>query len=173
MNHRSGIEVYVAGATNKYVTVTGELFEGIRYPFGDRTKELAVLLERFMKRPEADRGANGGNAANGAVTMTDSDLLAKAIRYPAVKKLMSGDISGYESQSEADLALCRHLAFWTAKDPEQMDRLFRRSRLMRPKWDERHGRDTYGAITIRKATEGCTDVYALVYECWEYRCKNA
>ena len=159
MNHRSGIEVYVAGATNKYVTVTGEHFEGVRYPFGDRTKELAVLLERFMKRPEADRGANGGNAANGAVQMTDSQLLAQAIRYPAVKKLMYGDISGYQSQSEADLALCRHLAFWTAKDPEQMDRLFRRSRLMRPKWDERHGRDTYGAITIRKAIEGSTEVY--------------
>ena len=159
MNHRSGIEVYVAGATNKYVTVTGEHFEGVRYPFGDRTKELAVLLERFMKRPEADRGANGENAANGAVQMSDSQLLAQAIRYPAVKKLMYGDISGYQSQSEADLALCRHLAFWTAKDPEQMDRLFRRSRLMRPKWDERHGGDTYGAITIRKAIEGCTDVY--------------
>ena len=159
MNHRSGIEVYVAGATNKYVTVTGEHFEGVRYPFGDRTKELAVLLERFMKRPEADRGANGENAANGAVQMSDSQLLAQAIRYPAVKKLMYGDISGYQSQSEADLALCRHLAFWTAKDPEQMDRLFRRSRLMRPKWDERHGRDTYGAITIRKAIEGSTEVY--------------
>ena len=29
MNHRSGIEVYVSGATNKYVTVTGDVPEGI------------------------------------------------------------------------------------------------------------------------------------------------
>ena len=159
MNHRSGIEVYVAGATNKYLTVTGELFEGIRYPFGDRTKELAVLLERFMKRPEADRGANGGNAANGMIPQTDAQLIGKAIKDYKFRKLWYGDITGYQSQSEADLAFCGYLAFWLEKDHERMDRVFRKSKLMRPKWDERHGSDTYGAITIRKAIEGCTDVY--------------
>ena len=30
---------------------------------------------------------------------------------------------------------------------------------MRPKWDERHGKDTYGSLTIQKAIEGSTDVY--------------
>lgn len=130
MNHKSGIEVYVAGATNKYVTVTGEPFEGIRYPFGDRTKELAELLERFMKRPEADRGANGENAANGMVPQADVQLIAKAVKDYKFRRLWYGDISGYQSQSEADLALCRHLAFWLKKDPERMDRVFRKSKLM-------------------------------------------
>ena len=152
MNHRSGIEVYVAGATNKYVTITGDIPEGICFPFGDRNRELKEFLERYMRRPEADRGVNGANARNGAVQIqiSDSQLLAQAIRYPAIKKLMYGDISGYQSQSEADLALCRHLAFWTAKDPERMDRLFRMSKLMRPKWDERHGRTPTGRSRFKK-----------------------
>ncbi|MBR3170880.1 MAG: hypothetical protein IKF22_06450 [Lachnospiraceae bacterium] len=133
MNNRSGIEVYVAGATNKYVTVTGEPFEEIRYPFGDRTKELAELLERFMKRPEADREANGGNAANGMVPQTDAQLIGKAVKDYKFRRLWYGDITGYQSQSEADLAFCRYLAFWLEKDPERMDRVFRKSKLMRPK----------------------------------------
>ena len=159
MNHKSGIEVYVAGATNKYVTVTGDIPEGIRFPFGDRSRELTELLERYMRRPEADHGVNGTNAANGAIPRTDAELITQAIRNYAFRKLWNGDISGYQSQSEADLALCRQLAFWLGKDPERVDRVFRKSKLMRPKWDERHGRDTYGAITIQKAIEGCTDVY--------------
>lgn len=32
---------------------------------------------------------------------------------------------------------------------------------MRPKWDERHGRDTYGNITIAEAIAGCRDVYSV------------
>ena len=43
MNHQAGIEVYVAGATNKYVTVTGKACE--QYDFGDRTKELSFRLQ--------------------------------------------------------------------------------------------------------------------------------
>ena len=41
MNHQAGIEVYVAGATNKYVTVTGNRCED--YEYGDRTQELQTL----------------------------------------------------------------------------------------------------------------------------------
>ncbi len=42
MNHKNGIEVYVAGATNKYVTITGNEI-ATHYEFGDRTEELKQL----------------------------------------------------------------------------------------------------------------------------------
>ena len=61
MNHKAGIEVYVAGSTKKYVTLTGNVCES--YEFGDRTKELQILLDRFMRRPETDAG-NAINAVN-------------------------------------------------------------------------------------------------------------
>ena len=160
MNHKAGIEVYVAGATNKYVTVTGKRPEKADYAFGERSKELGILLETYMRRPGTLSGVNGENAVN-AANMSEQDryLLSQAIRKPQFRQLWTGSVSGYRSQSEADLALCSHLAFWTGKDPKRMDELFRKSKLMRPKWDERHGRDTYGALTIRKAIEGCSNIY--------------
>jgi primase-polymerase (primpol)-like protein len=58
---------------------------------------------------------------------------------------------GYPSPSEADLALCRLLAYWTDGDTARMDRLFRASVRMRRKWDERRGAQTYGQLTIARA----------------------
>lgn len=40
-----------------------------------------------------------------------------------------------------------------------MDRLFRQSGLMRDKWDERHGADTYGNFTINNAIRQCRKFY--------------
>lgn len=74
-------------------------------------------------------------------------------------QLNSGDTTGYPSQSEADLALCNMLAFWTGKNPEQMDRIFRGSGLYRVKWDEWRGEQTYGEKTINAAIRGCKEVY--------------
>ena len=74
MNHQAGIEVYVAGATNKYVTITGNVCES--YEFGDRSKELQILLERYMRRPET----NTANAINAANPPADSgDLIRMAM----------------------------------------------------------------------------------------------
>ena len=74
---------------------------------------------------------------------------------------MAGDITGHASASEADLALCNALAFWTGKDASRMDRIFRSSGLFRPKWDEKHFANgtTYGAATIAKAIEGTRDTF--------------
>ena len=66
-------------------------------------------------------------------------------------QVFDGDYSTYPSQSEADLALCRKLRFFTRGNAAQMDRLFRRSGLMRGKWDQQHGARMYGEHTIAKA----------------------
>lgn len=73
---------------------------------------------------------------------------------------MAGDASAQGGdRSAADMALCSHLAFWCAGDAERMDRIFRRSGLMRDKWDARRGGSTYGAQTIGRAVAGCTEFY--------------
>lgn len=41
-----------------------------------------------------------------------------------------------------------------------MDRVFRTSGLMRKKWDEKHGKETYGQMTIGKAVADCREVYS-------------
>jgi putative DNA primase/helicase len=80
--------------------------------------------------------------------LEDAALLqAAGARFRA---LYGGDWSAYASHSEADMGLCVRLVFWT-RDPDQIDRLFRQSGLMRPKWDAKHGAQTYGQMTIAKA----------------------
>ena len=68
---------------------------------------------------------------------------------------------GYSSQSEADMSLCVRLAFWS-QSPEQIERLFRQSGLMRHKWDEKRGVQTYGARTIAEALARQTEHYRFV-----------
>jgi hypothetical protein len=58
-----------------------------------------------------------------------------------------------DDRSAADLALCNLLA-WRTGDEHRTDRLFRQSGLMRDKWDERRGAQTYGQRTVAKAFEG-------------------
>ena len=58
--------------------------------------------------------------------------------------------------SAADAALCQHLAFWTGKNCERMDRLMRKSALMRDKWVQRQ---QYRENTILKACGLCNKVY--------------
>lgn len=62
-------------------------------------------------------------------------------------------------RSSADAALMAHLAFWTGKDSARMDRLFRRSALMRPKYEQRAA---YRESTITNAVSQCRRVYDVV-----------
>jgi putative DNA primase/helicase len=83
------------------------------------------------------------------------DLARKARNGVLFSRLFdAGSLDEYDGDhSRADLALCGMLAFCTNRDPARIDRLFRHSALMRPKWDERHAADgaTYGQMTIRRA----------------------
>ena len=89
----------------------------------------------------------------------DEELLERAMAAANGAKfarLWAGDASDHGGDaSAADLGLASMLAFWSGADLEQMDRLFRRSALMRPKWDERHYADgsTYGQGTLQRALE--------------------
>ncbi len=137
MNHNNGIEVYVAGATSKFVTVTGNEIE-THYEFGDRTEELKLLLEQYMKRPIPEEKTTARNAINAVNPLSDdTELLEKAMNSrngTDFQNLWNGSWKGkYQSQSEADMALCSSLSFWTGADAGRVDQLFRQSGLMRDK----------------------------------------
>lgn len=168
MNHDVGIEVYVSGATNKYVTVTGKGHKDI-LEFGDRTRELGILLDRYMVRSEKKVNVQipAINAINAGKSPDDDELLQIAMNSKngnAFSELWNGNISPYQSHSEADMALCSHLAFWTGCDAMAMDRLFRRSGLMRKKWDEKRAGKTYGEITIDRTIKACDAMYTPTQE---------
>lgn len=69
---------------------------------------------------------------------------------------------GYDSQSDADMALVSILAFWCGNVEEQIDRIFRTSGLMRDKWDRHTGDSTYGQITIRNVVSTNSEIYTPI-----------
>src|SRR5205823_5459450 len=87
----------------------------------------------------------------------DDEILRLAHNAPNGEKFSrlfdDGDATGYPSQSEADMALCALLAYWTNGEPAQMDRLFCQSKLHRAKWDDKRGNTTYGQRTIQNAID--------------------
>lgn len=91
------------------------------------------------------------------------DIIDRASRSKQGQKfsaLYAGDTTGYNSNSEADMALCNMLAFWCQGDTQLMDEIFRTSGLMRDKWDRRQSGTTYGAITLQKAVDGLSTTYS-------------
>ncbi|MCC8075636.1 MAG: phage/plasmid primase, P4 family [Clostridiales bacterium] len=162
-NPENGVEVYIAGQTNRYMTFTGAAWP-FALPVEERSAAVLDLAERYMVRSRGNDSLPPPPPvpAGPADPLDDETLLRRArnakngARFSA---LWSGDAAGFRSGSEADLALCNLLAFWTGRDAARMDSLFRRSGLMRKKWDRRQAGTTYGAITIQKAIEGCNQVY--------------
>jgi len=152
---RGHIELYDRA---RYLTVTGQHVAGMPRAIEDRTDALRALHAKIFP-PMATASPMAGEVT--PVDVDDEDLIQRAETArngDRFFRLWRGEILG-ASHSEADLALCNHLAFWTGRDASRMDRLFRRSGLMRPKWDERHGAQTYGAMTIAKAIASCGETY--------------
>ena len=156
---RAGVEMYSEG---RYFTVTGHAAPGTPTKIEERTAEIAKIHAETFDEPQAK--PTSGASPNVSAPSADIDLIEKAFRATngaKLRGLFGGDISGYDSQSEADLALCGLLAFWTGPDPARIDRLFRRSGLFRDKWDERRASDgrTYGEITIQTALASPREQY--------------
>lgn len=163
------LEVYDSG---RYFTVTGDSI-GNR-PVADVTAALAELAVELdgpeEEKPKPDttdpkQPNPESNTPEGADTdsTTDGELIERMTAAANGAKFLDlwncGD-GDAPSASEADLALCSLIAFWTGPDAAHIDRLFRRSKRLRDKWDERRGERTYGQLTIAKALANRTEYYA-------------
>ncbi|WP_231638375.1 phage NrS-1 polymerase family protein [Rubeoparvulum massiliense] len=156
-NRKLGIEVYVAGATNRFITVTGNVFAN--GDVSEKSDELQMVLDKYMLRPNPVKQLSCTESQS---YLSDTSVIEKASKLAGgdkFKALWQGDTSGYASPSEADLALCGMLAFWCGRDIGQMDRLFRKSGLMRDKWNRPLSGSTYGMLTIQKAIASATEIY--------------
>jgi primase-polymerase (primpol)-like protein len=153
------VEIY---STVRFFTMTGWHLAGTPTTIAHRqdavrTVHAAIFGPQPALQPPRTRVA---------VALAESVVLDKARtarhgdRFTA---LFAGDWTGYASQSEADLGLCVRLAFWTPQ-AAQIDQIFRRSGLMRDKWDEKRGALTYGQRTIQEALARQTDHYGPAQE---------
>lgn len=167
-NPANGLEFYAGGLTNRFFTFTGD-----RVSAGDevtdQTDALLTFLDRYMRQPERAAHAKHNRVQNrppvtttGGINVTKRLNVARnAKNGDRFRQLYDlGDTSNYNGDdSAADAALCAMLAFYLDGDPALIDDAFRNSGLYRPKWDERHGVQTYGEMTIAKAVDTLTDVY--------------
>lgn len=156
-NRKIGLEIYVCGATNKFLTVTGNVLHNC--DIKERSKRLQTVLDKHMKRPHVLKAQN---PHAGKSYLSDASVLEKiqqSKQAEKFKKLWNGDTTGYESQSDADMALSSILAFWCGGDVSQMDRLFRQSGLMRDKWDRGLCGSTYGRFTLENSVAITKEFY--------------
>lgn len=154
---RGHVEMYSEG---RYFIMTGNVYNEKYSSIVDCTERIKVLHSKYL--PDLTP-ATIRESQYERLELPDTDVIDKARACATgrvFQMLYEGDWRGlFNSQSEADLALCSQLAFWCQKDEAQIDRIFRSSGLMRDKWDSRRGVASYGKMTIAKAVAGCSEVY--------------
>lgn len=142
-NPHNGIEIYDKG---RFFTITGNQIDD--YGVSHCTEAVRSIQQSYMRR--------------------EDELLRKAMQAKNGEKFMAlwhGNITGYNSHSEADLALCNLLCFWTSGNKEKMDSYFRQSGLYRSeKWDRTQSGSTYGTITIEKALKAYKDKIGAAFQ---------
>lgn len=149
----------------RFFTVTGQRLDDVSGDVEERQEQLdAAYAAVFGKKPSAAQSP-AEPADEPPPTFTDDEIIKFASdrrrreRAEKFQALFAGHWNEFfNSASEGDSSLCFTLAYYT-KDPEQIDRIYRRSGLMRDKWDAQHGAQTYGELTINKALEIVTAQY--------------
>ena len=131
-SRQGNIEVYSNG---RYFTMTGNRLGETPKTVEARQAALGEVLRRLAR--------------------TDDDIIrlaTEAANGDKFSRLWGGDWSGYKSESEADLALCGMLAFWTGGDAARMEAMFGQSGLgRREKWLKR---PDYRTATVKQAITG-------------------
>lgn len=168
-NSALGLELYTSG---RFVALTGD--GAIGDSELDCTAILAAVVETYFapQQHATDRG-NWTVEAVPEYEGTDDDeiLIARMLKAASktagakfggdaplsLQNLWSGDVPE-NLRSEADQSLANHLAFWTGKNCERIERLMRMSGLVRDKWDAQSHRN-YLTNTILKACAFVSSVY--------------
>jgi len=151
-NKELGLEVY---QDKRFLTITGKCIETIEngtVPLNGsvqlRQDEIDWFHATYFKPPVETDVAR----SNGETTLPDHEVIDKLRTNQKFNRLWNGDKSDYlnsEGQpddSSADEGFCTILAGIT-RDPDQIDRLYAQSKMMRSKWN----RSDYKASTIQKA----------------------
>lgn len=156
---------FIALTTDVWNEQTTDRCELSRVSDEDCLKIYEMMFGKgILEKDQKPKNTSKSTGVVDKLNETDSELQATMFnskRGDEIKRLYFGGWqSDYNSDwSRADLALCNHLAYYTQKDPIRMDNLFRHSCLYRDKWDEQHGSDSYGALTIARAIDNCDLVY--------------
>jgi primase-polymerase (primpol)-like protein len=137
--HRAIAEIYPA---SRFFTVTGNVLPGFRNSMIRNAQDsINWLVERIRSEKNKKTQQKEIYAKPCYTYRADDDdtIILRALNAKNGRKFkrffIDGEIDGYPSHSEADLALLSMLMFWTSGVEPRAARLFRRSALYRPKTD--------------------------------------
>ena len=143
----AGVEMYRSG---RYFTITGHKLPDHPREIVDCSEAVQWLYGRLLSAGKKDRKP-----------LSDDDIVrvaSKAKNGAAFAALYRGEWEGkYPSQSEADLALCNFVAFYTGANAARIEAIVSASGLgQRGKWSER---EDYRKATVAKALQDRTEFF--------------
>src|SRR6266581_2647519 len=137
-HNKNGLEMY---SWHRPVAWTGKHIVGTPTEILPREQEVMAVYREYFGE---DTLWESDLPSAGTCTLEDAEVIERASAAwdgATFKKLWAGDASDYPKadgtpdHSRADAALIRRIARVTGYDPDVIDRLFRKSGLMRPKWE--------------------------------------
>lgn len=159
-NTQLGYEIY---SDKRFITFTGEALNALPINEGS---EIESFIEKVFKREQMKPMQTPQLQSDiRKSSLSEVEILNIAENSKTGARFKSFMYGGWEqtypSQSEADMAFCNDLAFWTNCDYYMMDSIFRRSSLMREKWDRKQNSTSYGDETLQKAIRECANTFQL------------
>lgn len=155
---KGNVEMYTSG---RFFAMTGNQIGPYNEINRPKPKLMELLYDRYLRTSSEVPLAN--NQLPQLNNLSETEVIARAESSRTGQRFRMFMEGGWEqfytSQSEDDLAFANDLAFWTGRDFAKMDSIFRQSNLIRGKWDEKHGKTTYGVATLNKAINETHDVF--------------
>ena len=164
--HKGDFETY---KKNHFLSVTGHRLKDAPSTVNNVQEALTEFRARYFKQAKIQIESK---LPVTPIELTDLEIINRLANSKAAgtatkfrKLFYNGDTEEYgNDHSSADMALVSKLVFYTQKE-EQIDRIFRQSKLFRPeKWDRNAGyldgeNVTYGQRTIRVGLRNRKDVF--------------
>jgi primase-polymerase (primpol)-like protein len=141
------IEVYEKA---RFTTITGNIVDG-RNMIQERQAEFDFVYGKIFKTKIHEQSKAPITPVSCSVNLLDQEILD---RMPEkIKALYNGQWQSYfESQSEADYSFLGWLLYYT-DDREQIDRIFRSSKLYRKKWERKDYQDRIISTLLKNRKE--------------------
>lgn len=160
-NKKAPFELYTKG---RYFTVTNTPFGEVKnvrtVTIAEAEKLLSIIGYPWTQKEEPVHTKKIENIGTGD-KLDDRKVLDKmfgAKNGDEIKKTYDADLSAFSGDaSKADMSLAAHLAFWSGRDKEQMQRIWMNSPLGSRKKTQQ--RLDYRSRTLDFAIKNCKEVY--------------
>lgn len=137
-----GVEVY---SSNRFIAMTGKVVKG-REEVINIQEGLDKVIQAFFP-PKSAITLKRRVPKNATMKQDILYVIRSSKQGPKFNKLMKGDCTGYDSQSNAEFALLSILYWWLGDDDAMVRQIFKSSLLKRDKWDRKDG--VYGTYLDR------------------------